>query len=119
MQELQSALTLYERGLVDREYIWRVARIEDPSSIRQGLYRDALQNDPDVVEQGVINALREEGMLELADRRQAELDRRKIQRIAAGVQQNAPRGGINPPGGVTPPNPPTSPLSGRVPNLGG
>jgi len=120
-QEINMALTLYQQGLVDSDYVYRVARIEDVSDVRRGVYRDMLRNDPDMIEQGVINALREEGMIELANRRQAELDRRKLQRIAASGQQGQPQQPALPGGGGAPPTNGAAPgpLAGRIPNLGG
>ena len=86
-QEIQQALALREAGLVGDEYVYQVARIEDVGGMRQQVYRMLMRRDPDYVEQGVINAFREERMLDVAERRQAELDARKTQRIM-GVSAN-------------------------------
>ena len=92
-QEVQQALALREAGLVGDEYLYQVARIEDVAGMRQQVYRMLMRREPDYVEQGVINAFREERLLEIADRRQAELDSRKIQRMigeSANGGNNAP-----------------------------
>ena len=104
-QEAQMAMTELDKGLIDKATYYKVRRYEDPSTIQKGLMRDMIYRDPDVIEQGVINAFREEGFGELADRRQAELDIRKMQRLgeainATGPEDEVPEGG--PMGGPTP-----------------
>ena len=103
-QEAQMAMTELDKGLIDKATYYKVRRYEDPSTIQKGLMRDMIYRDPDVIEQGVINAFREEGFGELADRRQAELDIRKMQRLgeainATGPEDEVPEGG--PMGGPT------------------
>jgi len=85
------AMSELERGLIDTETYYKIRRYEDPTTIRKGVLRDMIYKDPAVIEQGVINALREEGFNEMADQRQAELDRMKLDRVM-GMEGAAPEG---------------------------
>lgn len=84
MQERIDARIDLEAGRIDTDTYYKIARYEDAEGIRKRIYRDMIYRDPDVIEQGVVNALRQEGMLELADRRQNALDIRRMQRTLVG-----------------------------------
>jgi hypothetical protein len=79
-QEAQMAMSELERGLIDTETYYKIRRYEDPTTIRKGVLRDMIYKDPAVIEQGVINALREEGFNEMADQRQMALDQQNLDR---------------------------------------
>ena len=101
-QEAQMAMQELERGLIDTDTYYKIRRYEDPSTIQKGILRDMIYKDPDIIEQGVVNALREEGFGEMADKKQEELDVRKMQRLAA-ASGRPPRhalGGPPPEGGM-------------------
>ena len=63
-----------------RQTYYKVRRYEDPTTLQKGILRDMIMKDPDVVEQMIVNAFKEAGFGELADRRQDELDQRVRQR---------------------------------------
>jgi hypothetical protein len=123
-QAVSEALVLWEKGLVGDEYLYRVAGIEDVAGTRKDAIASMARRDPELIEQLKIDALREEGMLELADRRQDELDRVKMERARAeaaggapqGVPQGAPPGG--PPMGGVPPTNGARPVTAREPRGG-
>ena len=115
---------LFRSGLVGDEYIYRVAGIEDVSGTRKDAIASMARRDPELIEQLKIDALREEGMLELADRRQDELDRMKMERARAeasgGAPQGTPQGAppSGPPGGA-PGGPQGRPPMGGAPPTNG
>jgi len=123
-QAVREALVLWSSGLVGDEYIYRVAGIEDVSGTRKDAIASMARRDPELIEQLKIDALREEGMLELADRRQDELDRIKMERAraeaAGGAPQGTPQGAppVAPPGGA-PGGPPGRPPMGGAPPTNG
>ena len=84
-QAVREALTLWENGLVGDEYVYRVANIEDIAGTRKDAIASMARRDPELIEQLKVDALREEGLLEIADRRQDELDRAKMERARAGL----------------------------------
>ena len=79
-QEAQVAMGELQQGLIDTETYYKVRRYEDPTTLQKGILRDMIMKDPDVVEQMIVNAFKEAGFGELADRRQDELDQRVRQR---------------------------------------
>lgn len=95
MQKTQEAVALYKEGLVSSDYVYRAARIEDPVGMRRELAEDRARNDPDVMEEMVINAFRVEGQLEIADRREQALKLRKLQRMM-GLPPAAAPGAMQP-----------------------
>ena len=104
LQERADARIDVEAGRIDEETFFEIARYSDISGIRKRRYRDLVYKDPDIVEQGVINAMREEGFREQADRRQEALDARKIERILVNERgaplTGADGGTIQPPGAL-------------------
>ena len=113
-QEAQMAMTELDKGLIDRESYYKIRRYEDSSAIQKGILKDMIYQDPAIIEQGVINALREEGFGQMADERQMRLDTENMRRTA-GLE--APPEGMPPTpppgmgGGGTPT--PTPPIATR------
>jgi hypothetical protein len=103
-QEVNQALTLWQTGLVGDEYVYRVARIEDPAGTRKDAIKSIARRDPEIIEQLKIDALREEGMQELADKRQAAFDLAKLESTRAAMEA-AGGGG--------------APMTGGAPMMGG
>ena len=89
------AMSELERGLIDTETYYKIRRYEDPTTIKKGILKDMIYKDPDVLEQGVINALREEGFNEMAERRQGVLDQRIMMR-QSGMPAEGGGGGESP-----------------------
>ena len=92
MQELQRGQLLYTMGLVGDKYMYRLARIEDGQAARMDAVESLAWRDPEIQEQLKINAWREMGQLELADKMQAALDQRIMQRM---TMAEAPVGAAN------------------------
>ena len=109
-QAVREALTLWENGLVGDEYVYRVANIEDIAGTRKDAIASMARRDPELIEQLKVDALREEGLLEIADRRQDELDRAKMERARAGLP-GAQAGGAP----MAPPAAPPVPTNGARP----
>jgi hypothetical protein len=122
-QEVNQALTLWQSGLVGDEYVYRVARIEDPAGTRKDAIKSIARRDPELIEQLKIDALREEGMQELADKRQAAFDLAKIERARAAMEGaaagGAPAMGGPPLMGGAPPTNGARPAPAGIPGGGG
>lgn len=113
MQRTQEEVMLYEKGLSSFAAVQRVRRVEDPEGLLQEIARDRMRADPDVVEESIINAFRIEGQLEIADKREASLKLRKLQRMMG--QPPAAAQGAMQPGAPTPAQMPTNGAGGGMP----
>ena len=111
-QEAQMAMAELDKGLIDKETYYKWRRYEDPSEIAKGIIKDMIYKDPAVQEQLLINALREEGLGEMADQRQGSLNAQNLERSMGGASEGA--GPVNQ--GGRPPNPeePTRPNGNPV-----
>ena len=109
-QEAQMAMTELDKGLIDKQTYYKTRRYEDPTTITKGIIKDMIYNDPAIQEQLVINALREEGFGEMAEKRQADLDQQTLERLSApaggGGGQPQPPGVLPGPASQPPGAPP-------------
>lgn len=80
--ERAAAWEAFERGFIDYETAMKQAGYEDVEGIRERLIKDRVLRDPDVIEQGTINAMREEQFFELADVREKALHQQILARAA-------------------------------------
>jgi hypothetical protein len=94
LQERADARIDLEAGRIDEDTFFRVARYEDVEGIRRRRFGDIVNKDPDIIEQGVIAAMRAKGFSQVAERRQAELDKRELQRTLVD-ESGAPLSGAN------------------------
>ena len=94
LQERADARIDLEAGRIDEDTFFRIARYEDVEGIRRRRFGDMVDKDPDIIEQGVIAAMRAKGFSQVADRRQSELDKREIQRLLVDAS-GAPLAGSN------------------------
>ena len=108
-QEAQMAMAELDKGLIDKQTYYKTRRYEDPTTITKGIIKDMIYNDPAIQEQLVINALREEGFGEMAEKRQADLDQQTLERLSApagGGGQPQPPGVLPGPASQPPGAPP-------------
>ena len=87
LQQKQLTMNEYDRGLIDRTTYWREAGYEDASEIRKGLLRDAIDQDPRVHQQLVLQVAEEEGVAELVRQSQSEQNAQQLQGTPPNQQE--------------------------------
>lgn len=121
-QDKKDILELYGQGLASSAMVYKVWRIEDPAGVRKAIYEDRMWEDPDLAEQGVVNAMLEAGEFEVAQRRLVALNERKRQRVAqqmAGGGQGVGGGSVGGQQNRQPPAPIGMGGNGNNPVAGG
>jgi len=85
-QDVQQVLQLYGMGLAGDEQVYKALGWEDVAGVRKDAIKSLVRRDPEMIEQLKIDAFREEGLHEMADKRQAALDLAKMERVQAEMQ---------------------------------
>ena len=87
LQRRQLNMNEHDRGLIDRNTYWREAGYGDGSEIRKGLLRDAIEQDPRVHQQLVLQVAEEEGVADIVRQSQSEQNAQQLQGAAPSQQE--------------------------------
>lgn len=69
LQEKQGAMKELELGLIDSEEYYRITRRKNVTALRKGILKDRLRQTPKVAAEMETEALKELGLIEMAERR--------------------------------------------------